>query len=65
MLLVSLKDLTIIFFEVQLVIYAVGLIPSKFFEVLGAKDVNAFPSLASYSLITIVLNAVVSFLKPN
>uniref|UniRef100_H2ZCN2 ABC transmembrane type-1 domain-containing protein n=1 Tax=Ciona savignyi TaxID=51511 RepID=H2ZCN2_CIOSA len=41
----------------QFVIYAAGLIPSKYYEVLGAKDSSRFTELAIYSLLVIVLNA--------
>ena len=51
----------------QLVIYAAGLVPSKFFQVLGEKDSAAFPQLCVYAILVIVLNAVVSFyaIKPE
>nr|CAB3219638.1 ATP-binding cassette sub-family D member 4 [Phallusia mammillata] len=42
----------------QLVIYAAGLVPSRYFEVLGAKDSSGFKDLAIYSIALIVLNAV-------
>ena len=45
---------------VQFVIYAAGLVPSYFFEVLGAKDFAVFKKLAVYAILLIVLNAVVS-----
>ena len=45
----------------QFVIYAAGLVPSKFFEVLGAKDFPAFQQLSVYAILVIVLNAVVRF----
>ncbi|XP_078490249.1 lysosomal cobalamin transporter ABCD4 [Ciona intestinalis] len=41
----------------QFVIYAAGLVPSKYFTVLGAKDAETFPQLAVYSILVIVLNA--------
>ena len=44
----------------QFVIYAAGLIPSMFFEVLGGKEFSRFQSLSIYAIVLIVLNAVVS-----
>ncbi|CAK8694193.1 unnamed protein product [Clavelina lepadiformis] len=51
-------SLTILSLLMQFVIYAAGLIPSKYFEVLGSKDYPGFQQLAIYSILVIVLNAV-------
>ncbi|XP_039248076.2 lysosomal cobalamin transporter ABCD4-like [Styela clava] len=41
----------------QVIIYEAGLVPSMYFEVLGAKDQDAFKSVAIYSMEIIIINA--------
>lgn len=43
----------------QLVIYQVGVIPSRYYEVLGNKDFSGFQALTAIALTMIVVNSTV------
>lgn len=49
--------LIILSLALQVIIYEAGLVPSMYFEVLGAKDYDAFKSVAIYSMEIIIINA--------
>ena len=50
---------TLIFAE-QFIIYQVGLVPSKYYKVLGDKNLNAFKKTTIYSLLLVCAIAFVS-----